>query len=134
MAENAINFEVVTPEKVIFSGNIDSLIVPAALGYLGVLANHAPLVTALEIGVVTYRQDGKPKKMAISGGFLEVVNNKAVVLAHTAEEGEKIDVSRAQSAKERAEKRLSERSADLDVLRAELALKRAISRIKAAGN
>ena len=134
MAENAINFEVVTPEKVIFSGNIDSLIVPAALGYLGVLANHAPLVTALEIGVVTYRQDGKPKKMAISGGFLEVVNNKAVVLAHTAEEGEKIDVSRAQSAKERAEKRLSERSADLDVLRAELALKRAICRIKAAGN
>ena len=132
MAENAINFEVVTPEKVIFSGNIDSLIVPAALGYLGVLSNHAPLVTALEIGVVTYRQDGKPKKMAISGGFLEVVNNKAVVLAQTAETEDKIDVSRAQSAKERAEKRLSERNADLDVLRAEMALKRAVSRIKAA--
>jgi F-type H+-transporting ATPase subunit epsilon len=117
---------------VIFSGNIDSLIVPAALGYLGVLSNHAPLVTALEIGVVTYRQDGKPKKMAISGGFLEVVNNKAVVLAQTAETEDKIDVSRAQSAKERAEKRLSERNADLDVLRAEMALKRAVSRIKAA--
>lgn len=132
MAENAIKFEVVTPEKVVFSGEIEWIIVPAALGNLGVLRNHAPLVTALRIGMVTYLQDGKPYRMAISGGFMEVVRNQAVVLANTAEIGEKIDLQRAQAARERAEKRLNERSADLDVLRAELALKRAISRIKAA--
>lgn len=132
MGESSINFEVVTPEKVTFSGSIESVIVPAALGYLGVLPNHAPLVTALNIGVVTFKHEGKPQKMSISGGFMEVVNNKAVVLATTAELGGKIDVQRAQAAKERAEKRLTERSADLDLLRAEMALKRAISRINAA--
>jgi len=132
MAEKSIKFEVVTPEKVVFSADIDYVVVPAALGYLGVLPNHAPLVTALDIGVIKFKQEGKTKKMAISGGFMEVINNKAVVLADTAEMGEKINLSRAEEAKERARMRITEHSADLDLRRAELALKRAISRIKAA--
>lgn len=131
MAESTIKFEVVTPEKVVFSAGIDSVIVPAALGYLGVLPGHAPLVTGLDIGVIRYKHEGKTKKMAISGGFMEVVNNHAVILADTAELAETIDAGRAQAAKERAEKRLAERSTDLDLLRAELALKRAVSRLKA---
>ncbi|MGI6685661.1 MAG: F0F1 ATP synthase subunit epsilon [Bacillota bacterium] len=132
MAEKSIKFEVVTPEKIVFSAEVDSLIVPAALGYLGILPNHAPMVTALDIGVIKFKTEGKTKKMAISGGFMEVINNKAVVLADTAELGDKIDLARAEEAKERAKKRLSERAEDLDVRRAELALKRAMSRIKAA--
>lgn len=132
MADKTIKFEVVTPERVILSADVESLVVPAALGYLGVLPNHAPLVTGLDIGVIKFKQDGKTKKMAISGGFMEVINNKAVVLADTAELGEKIDLHRAEEAKERARKLLSEHAQDLDVMRAELALKRAISRIKAA--
>ncbi|ATW25976.1 F0F1 ATP synthase subunit epsilon [Candidatus Formimonas warabiya] len=132
MADNPITFDVVTPEKIIFSGAIESVIVPGALGYLEVLRGHAPLVTALDVGVVTIKQDGKEKKMAISGGFMEVIQNKVTVLADTAELGEKIDVTRAEEAKDRAERRLTEHAADLDVLRAEMALKRAISRIRAA--
>lgn len=132
MAEKSIKFEVVTPERIVFSAEVDSLIVPAALGYLGILPNHAPMMTALDIGVIKFKTEGKTKKMAISGGFMEVINNKAVVLADTAELGDKIDLARAEEAKERAKKRLSERAEDLDVRRAELALKRAMSRIKAA--
>ncbi|MEL7567305.1 MAG: F0F1 ATP synthase subunit epsilon [Dehalobacterium sp.] len=131
MAEKSIKFEVVTPEKVVFSADIDSVVVPAALGYLGVLPNHAPLVTALDIGVIKLKQEGKIEKMAISGGFMEVIDNKAVVLADTAEMGDQINLARAEDAKERAKRRISEHAADLDLLRAELALKRAISRIKA---
>lgn len=132
MAESAIYLEVVTPEKMVFSGMIESIIVPAALGYLGVLKNHAPLVTALQIGVITFRYDGKPHRMAISGGFMEVMQNKVVILADTAEMGEQIDLQRATEAKERAARRLQEKTPDLDVLRAEMALRRAVSRIKAA--
>lgn len=131
MAESSIRLEVVTPERLVFSEDIESLVAPGALGYLGVLPNHAPLVTGLDIGVVSFKQGGKTRKMAVSGGFMEVVDNKAVVLAATAELDQAIDMTRAEAAKERAEKRLSERHPDLDVLRAELALKRAISRIKA---
>jgi len=116
----------------VFSEDVESLVVPAALGYLGVLPGHAPLVTALDIGVIKYKREGKTRKMAISGGFMEVINNKVIVLADTAEPGDQIDLARAEQAKERARKRLAERGADLDVKRAELALKRAMSRIKAA--
>jgi len=132
MAGNSIKFEVVTPEKMVLSSDIESLIVPGAQGYLGVLPGHAPLVTALDVGVVSYKQGGKAKKIAVSGGFMEVIDNKAVVLASTAELGEKIDVARAEAARERAQKRLAEHAGDLDVLRAEMALKRAVSRLKAA--
>ncbi|GAW93840.1 F0F1 ATP synthase subunit epsilon [Calderihabitans maritimus] len=132
MVEKSIKMEVVTPERVVFSEEVDSLIVPAAEGYLGVLPNHAPLITGLEIGVVRYKQGGRESKMAISGGFMEVYENRAIILADTAEKGDEIDLERAQRAKERAEKRLKERPPDLDVVRAELALKRALARIKAA--
>ncbi|MGI6713136.1 MAG: F0F1 ATP synthase subunit epsilon [Bacillota bacterium] len=132
MAESSIKFEVVTPERVVLSLDIESVIVPGALGYLGVLPNHAPLITGLKVGVISYNKDGVKRKMAVSGGFMEVVDNKVVVLADTAELGEKIDVARAQAAKERAEKRLAERSSDLDIARAEFALKRALSRLEAA--
>ncbi len=132
MAEKSLKFEVVTPEKVVLSLDVESLVAPGAQGYLGVLPNHAPLVTGLDIGVISFKQEGKVRKMAISGGFMEVFNNKIVVLADTAEMGEKVDLDRAQAAKERAEERLSQKDEDLDVRRAELALKRAVSRIKAA--
>lgn len=132
MADKSIKLEVITPEKVACSVEIESLVVPAALGYLGILPNHAPLVTALDIGVIKFKEAGKVKKMAISGGFMEVFDNKIIVLADTAEMGEKININRAEEAKERAKRLITEHSADLDLNRAELALKRAISRISAA--
>ena len=132
MAGNTLKLEVVTPERKVLSEEIVSLIVPAIEGYLGILPNHAPIISGLEPGVIKYKVGGDYKKMAISGGFLEVSANKASILANTAELAEEIDVQRAQAAKERAEQRLQNKS-DIDVLRAELALKRALARLKAKG-
>ena len=133
MAGNTLKLEVVTPERKVLSEEIVSLIVPAIEGYLGILPNHAPIISGLEPGVIKYKVGGDYKKMAISGGFLEVSANKASILANTAELAEEIDVQRAQAAKERAEQRLQNKS-DIDVLRAELALKRALARLKAKGH
>jgi F-type H+-transporting ATPase subunit epsilon len=108
-------------------------VVPAFEGYLGVLPNHAPLITQLGVGVVTYKVDGKAKKMAITGGFMEVTDNKMVILADNAELAEDIDIERANAAKERAERRLQEKAENLDHVRAQAALLRATTRLKAAG-
>ena len=134
MAENTFMLEIVTPEQILFRDEVQFMVAPGAEGELGILKNHAPLVAALDIGVLRYNSDagGAQKKMALSGGFMEVIDNVARVLAETAEQGEDIDVLRARAAKERAEKRLQAREEDINLARAELALKRAISRLKAA--
>ncbi len=88
---------------------MEFVVVPGENGEIGVLSNHAPLIAALGIGVIRYTENGKVNKIAISGGFIEVVNNKATILANTAEISENINIERAQAAKERAEKRLRER-------------------------
>ncbi|MGI6225637.1 MAG: F0F1 ATP synthase subunit epsilon [Peptococcales bacterium] len=132
MADKTLKLEVVTPERKVLSEEISSLIVPAIQGYLGILSNHAPMISGLEPGVVKYKVAGEYKKMAISGGFLEVSDNKVSILANTAELAGEIDVKRAEAAKERAKKRLHNKDG-VDVLRAEMALKRANARLKVAG-
>ncbi|AEF95446.1 ATP synthase epsilon chain [Desulfotomaculum nigrificans CO-1-SRB] len=124
--------DIVTPEKVVFSEEIDFIVAPGADGELGILPEHAPLVTALKIGVMRVQQDGKFFKVAVSGGFMEVKNSRVVVLADTAERADEIDVERARAAKQRAEQRLASKSPDIDVARAEIALHKAINRLKAA--
>jgi F-type H+-transporting ATPase subunit epsilon len=126
-----IMLEVVTPERKVFSEEVSGIVVPATEGSLGVLADHAPLISGLQIGVVKFTQAGKVRKMAISGGFMEVKNNKVIVLADTAELGSEIDVLRAKEAKERAEQRLTDKTANIDYGRAQLALYRALARLKA---
>ncbi|MGE5391081.1 MAG: F0F1 ATP synthase subunit epsilon [Deltaproteobacteria bacterium] len=134
MADNTFMVEIVTPEEILFRDEVQFLVAPGTEGELGILRNHAPLVGALKIGVLRYKDpNGNQKKMAVSGGFMEVVDNVARVLAETAEQGENIDVLRAKQAKERAEKRLQARDETINALRAEMALKRAIARLKAAG-
>lgn len=134
MADNTFMVEIVTPEEILFRDEVQFLVAPGTEGELGILRNHAPLVGALKIGVLRYKDpNGNQKKMAVSGGFMEVVDNVARVLAETAEQGENVDVLRAKQAKERAEKRLQARDETINALRAEMALKRAIARLKAAG-
>lgn len=123
--------EVVTPERKVFSEEVQGIVVPATEGYLGVLANHAPMITGLNVGVANLTIGSGVISMAISGGFMEVVDNKVIMLVDTAELGDEIDVLRAQQAKERAEKRLRDKAADLDFNRAEAALKRALARLEA---
>jgi F-type H+-transporting ATPase subunit epsilon len=129
-----LKLEVITPERVTLKTEAEGVIAPGILGYLGILPGHAPLITPLKAGVVTYRQQGGgEERLAVSGGFLEAGPEHVVILADTAEKAAEIDVERARQAKARAEKRLRERPPGLDVARAEAALQRAVARLKAAG-
>jgi len=132
MDDGKLRFEVITPERVVLREAVEFVAVPAVLGELGVLYNHAPLVTGLKIGVVKYTKSNQPNRMAVSGGVMEVNNNRVTVLADTAEIGTEIDIKRALAAKDRAEARLQEKVPETDVRRAEMALQRAMSRLKAA--
>ncbi|MFZ5597547.1 MAG: F0F1 ATP synthase subunit epsilon [Bacillota bacterium] len=131
MAETTQRLEIVTPEKKVFSGDVRFVVAPGELGQLGFLPNHAPLMSGLKIGLLKVEQEGKTFKVAVSGGFVEVANNKVTILADTAERDDEIDRERAERARERAEKRLSEKHSDLDIKRAELALQRALNRLSA---
>lgn len=125
------NLKVVAPDGQVLNKDVEFAVVPGENGEIGILPNHAPLIASLGIGIIRYTENGKVNKIAISGGFMEVVKNKVTILANTAETSENINIERAQAAKERAEKRLRERQPDVDVARAEVALKRAVARIKA---
>ncbi|TYO96567.1 F0F1 ATP synthase subunit epsilon [Desulfallas thermosapovorans] len=134
MAEEKLQrLEVVTPEKKTYSQDIRFVVLPGTEGELGILPEHAPLVTSLKTGLVRVQHEGKTLKIAVSGGFAEVRNSRVTVLANAAEREDQIDVQRAQAAKERAEQRLASGGSDIDVVRAEAALKRALNRLKAAG-
>ncbi|MDF2626275.1 MAG: synthase epsilon subunit [Symbiobacteriaceae bacterium] len=129
-----MTLQIVTPEgTVVKDVKTDAVIIPASEGSMGILHNHAPMVTALKVGVLRYKQGGHYKRVALAGGFMELSNNLITVLADTAEIGETIDVLRAQEARKRAETRLRDRAANVDRTRAEIALQRAMARLKAAG-
>lgn len=133
MADNTFILEIITPEQILMKDETQFLVVPEVNGELGVLKNHAPMIAALGIGVLRYTDaSGVIRKMAISGGFMEVIYNEARVLAETAEQGSEIDVLRAKASKERAERRLSQRDENINYSRAQLSLTRAVARLKAA--
>jgi F-type H+-transporting ATPase subunit epsilon len=131
MAEKSIKLDIVTPERIVYSQEADFIVAPGSDGQLGVLPGHAALITSLDIGILKIKANDKEEKLAISGGFFEIKENKAVVLAETAERSEDIDITRAIQAKERAEQRLATKEADTDLLRAEASLKRAMTRLRA---
>lgn len=130
--ESTLQLEIVTPDKVVVSQPVDYVGVPGVEGEFGVLPHHVPLLSALAIGDLYFRTDGKTEHVFISGGFAEVSDNRLTVLAESAERGESIDVARAQAAKERAEARLAAKQADMDMTRAQLALQRAVERLHVA--
>jgi len=124
--------EIVTPEKIVFSEEIESLVIPAERGYLGVLAGHAPLLCTLQPGAITLRGDKGDLHFSTSGGFMEVTPGKAVLLTESAEEASAIDVKRAEESQKRAQDRLSAVSKDVDKERAKAALERAQNRLRIA--
>lgn len=122
--------EVVTPERVVYSGQASMVIARGVQGDLGILPKHMPMVTPLKTAPVQIKVEGdQVVRMAVSGGFMEVRGDKVTILAETAEMPGDIDVERAKAAKERAEKRLSEKYPELDVQRAERSLQRALARL-----
>jgi F-type H+-transporting ATPase subunit epsilon len=123
--------QILTPNGPVFNGLVESINLPGTQGNFQVLHNHASLMSGLEIGVVTINEGGSnTTQIAVSTGFVEVHDNKVVVLAESAEKKEQIDVQRAHESKKRAEERL--KSDNIDLGRAEAALHRAINRIKLA--
>jgi F-type H+-transporting ATPase subunit epsilon len=133
MADSTFMLEIVTPEELLFKDEVQFVVVPEVNGELGVLRNHAPLIAALDIGILRYTDsNGAIKKVALSGGFMEVISNEARVLAETAERGSQIDVLRAKASQERADKRLSDHDVSINMVRAQMSLARATARLKAA--
>lgn len=126
------HLEIVTPDHSLLSEEVVSLVAPGVEGYLGVLANHAPLVTELGVGILRLRYpDDTEENVAISGGFMEVANNRVLILADAAERPQDIDIQRAKEALLRARQRLYDPTMDHE--RARAALERAINRLKVAG-
>ena len=111
---------------------VNSVTAPASLGSLGILHNHAPLLTTLETGLLNYRKTGQDAfTIALDTGLMEVNNNHVLVLVQAAEKSHEIDLARAEASLARAKERLAAPGKDIDVPRAEAALKRALNRIKA---
>lgn len=126
--------DIVTPEKRVYSGAVQRFQGPGTEGSFGVLARHAPLLTSVKTGQIAFLDEkGKARRMATSGGFVEVGNNQVTVLAETAEFAEEIDVARAQAARSRAQERLEKQEEGVDVARTQAALARALNRLRVRG-
>jgi F-type H+-transporting ATPase subunit epsilon len=133
MADKSFKLEIVTPKKIVFSGEVISFSAPGVMGGFQVLKSHAPLLSNIAIGEVKLVDvSGTEIHYATSGGFVEVHENKVMLLAETAERSDEIDVQRAESARDRARTRLKEKVEETDVDRARLALFRAMNRLKVA--
>ncbi len=130
---STFQFEVVTQERTVVLTEVEYVSLPGEDGKFGVLKGHVPMMAALSLGVIEFGPlQGKRRKIALGGGFMEMHDDRLVVMANTAELAEEIDVLRARQAKERAERRLSDRRSDLDFTRAQLALQKALVRLKVA--
>lgn len=126
--------EIVTLKQAVFRDDVECVTVPGGLGYLGILAGHAPLLTNIEIGTISIKLEGRSDlKMVVGEGFLVVTPKGTTLLVDTAEKKEDIDVERARASMARARGRLASPASEVDIVRAEAALKRAIARLKLAG-
>ena len=131
MAE-VFKLEIVTPEKKVVDTTAEEVQIPGKNGYLGILPGHAPLISELAVGQISYRNGSETHYLCVAWGFAEVLPDKVTILAETAERGEDVDCTRAQKAKERAEKRLTSGVPEVDVQRAQNALAKANIRLEAA--
>jgi len=128
-----IRLDIVTPERLVAHDSVSALTLPGKNGYLGILPGHAPLLTEIAPGELIYTRGGAKHYLAVTWGFAEVLPDRVIVLAQTAERAEEIDVGRAEQAKQRAEERLKRFSDPaVDLERAREALARAVARLEAA--
>lgn len=132
MLPDKIELEIVTPDRRVIAETVDELILPGSQGYLGVRPGHAPLLTSLGVGAISYSLKGQVRHLAVAGGFAEVLRDRVSVLAETCERAEEIDLQRAERAKTDAEAKLRTASGD-SFERAALKLKRAVTRIQVHG-
>ncbi len=124
--------EIVTVERVVFSDDVNTVVAWGVEGQLGILPHHAPLMTMLQPGDLLIRKDDEEQYLAVSGGFLEVRPDKAIILADACERAEEIDIARAEAAKRRAEETLKMHPPGVDAVATEAALRRSLARLKVA--
>ena len=129
-----MHLKIITHEKVVFDEEVDEIYTKTVDGEIGILKNHIPIMSALDIGVTRAVVSGNTKNFTTMGGVLQFKDNEALILTPTAESGDEIDVMRAKEALKRAKARLAEADAELDFKRAETALARALARLKATLN
>jgi F-type H+-transporting ATPase subunit epsilon len=129
---DTFQLEIVTPEKMVVKDAAEEMQIPGKNGYLGILPGHAPLITELEVGEISYQKGGQTHYLSVAWGFAEVLPDKVTILAETAERPQEIDVKRAQESRRRAEEALENGKTEEDFTNAEYALKRAETRIEVA--
>ena len=127
-----MQLQIITAEREVFSGEVDAVVAPGVAGQLGILPNHAPLMTVLQPGELLVRSDGDESYLALSGGYLEVLGNQVIVLADAAEDVDEIDEARAQEALARAQERIASRESDIELEQAVASLRRAQVRVTVA--
>ena len=128
-----LTFEIITGERIVYEdSDVDMVVAPGAEGAIGVLPQHAPLVSLLQPGELRVKKGGNEVSLVVSGGFIEVAGDRVLVLADAAERSEEIDIARAEEARRRAQERLSSRQTDMDMARAEAALRRSLIRLRVA--
>jgi F-type H+-transporting ATPase subunit epsilon len=131
MAGKTFKLEIVTPRKVVYNGDAQSFSAPGVMGGFQVLVDHAPMLAEIGVGEVTVvDSDGGRTQYATSGGVVEVKQNVVILMAESAERADEIDTKRAESARDRAKKRISEFKPETDIERAKRALTRAANRLK----
>lgn len=129
-----MHLKIITHEKVVFDQDVDEIYTKTVDGEIGILKNHVPVMSALEIGVTRALQNGETKSFTTMGGVIQFKDNEALILTPTAESGNEIDVVRAKEALKRAKARLADSKARIDAKRAEAAIARAMARLKATLN
>lgn len=127
-----MHLKLITHDRIVFDEDVNEIYTRGVDGEFGILENHVPIMTALEVGVTKAVQGDKIKLFTTMGGIFQFKDNDAIILTDNAESGSDIDVARAKAAKERAEARLADKSAEIDAKRAEAALARAKARLKVA--
>jgi F-type H+-transporting ATPase subunit epsilon len=130
--DNTFQLEIVTPTRLLVKDSAEEAQIPGVSGYLGILPGHAPLISELGVGEITYKTNGVAHTLSVAWGFVEVLPDKVTILAEAAEHPQEIDIERAQKAKGRAEERLKSNDPKVDFTRAEDALQRAETRLNVA--
>lgn len=130
MSENKIRLNIVTPSRMLYDDKVDMVIMRSTSGDLGILAGHQPLTTTLDYGVLRIINNGEEIKSTLFGGFADVQPECLTVLTDAAEWPDEIDKQRAEQAKKRAEERLNKGGKDINIEKAELALRRALIRLE----
>ena len=127
-----MRLEITTAERRVYADEVEALVAPGLAGELGILPDHAPLITALQPGEIMIRKDREETYLAVTGGFLEVMANRVTILADAAEHSDEIDEERARRAVEQAQAQIASRTSDMELSQAVAAVRRAETRLRVA--